>query len=486
MTQQTSVADEPTLSDIPEVADIPELAKLGDVVVPEPLKEEVTDHDLRHRDFPDEEFWRDIPSFKDVGYEQFMDHKFQLINTVTGVDKLKEIVGPLASQEFLDDMDAGLRAAPMNVRVSPYLISRIDWRNPYDDPLRIQFLPVASKRLPEHPQLTLDSLHEQDDSPTPGLVHRYPDKVLFLPLDVCPVYCRFCTRSYAIGGDTNQVEKVGYRYNPERWKKAFAYIASRPEIEDVVVSGGDAWNLAPMHLKEILSTLLAIPHIRRIRLATKGPAVMPMKVQSDRKWFRTLVKWVDHGRKLGKEVCLHTHFNSPNEISLITYDAMQELFRHGVKVRNQSVLIRNVNDTPETMRLLVKKLSYMNVQPYYVYQHDMVKGVEELRTSVGNTVELERHVRGATAGFNTPLFVNDVPGGGGKRDVHSYDYYDSTTGVSVYRSPNVDEQKAYLYYDPIDLLPPEGRARWADESEHEVIVEEALKGAGLSDLEPAR
>ncbi|MCA8918002.1 MAG: KamA family radical SAM protein [Planctomycetes bacterium] len=486
MDKQTSVIEEPTVGDLPEISDIPELAKLADVVVPEPIKEEVPHSELEHRDFDDREVWRRIPAFKDVDYEQFIDFKFQLINSVTSPEKLTEIVGELASQEFVNDMEAGLRAAPMNVRVSPYLISRIDWDNPYDDPIRIQFLPVASRRKPDHPQLTLDSLHEQDDSPTPGLVHRYPDKVLFLPLDVCPVYCRFCTRSYAIGGDTNQVEKVGYKYSPERWKKAFAYIASRPEIEDVVVSGGDAWNLAPMHLKEILSTLLAIPHIRRIRLATKGPAVMPMKIQTDRKWFRTLLKWVDHGRKLGKEVCLHTHFNSPNEISLITYDAMQELFRHGIKVRNQSVLIRGVNDTPEKMQLLVKRLSYMNVQPYYVYQHDMVKGVEELRTRVGKTVELERHVRGATAGFNTPIFVNDVPGGGGKRDVHSYDYYNETTGVSVYRSPNVDEEKAYLYYDPIDQLPEEGQQRWGDESEHQAIIDEALKGAGLSDLEPAR
>jgi lysine 2,3-aminomutase len=194
---------------------------------------------------------------------------------------------------------------------------------------------------------------------------------------------------------------------------------------------------------------------------------------------------VDHGRRQGKEVCLHTHFNSPNEISRITFDAMQELFRQGVKVRNQSVLIRGVNDSPEIMQLLVRRLGYMNVQPYYVYQHDMVKGVEELRTRVGDTIELERRVRGATAGFNTPVFVNDVPGGGGKRDVHSYDYYDETTGVSVYRSPNVDENKAYLYYDPIDLLPEEGQARWADESGHAAIIEEALNGAGLADLQPA-
>jgi lysine 2,3-aminomutase len=487
MPKTTGIADRPTVSDLDnEVSEITELEHLADVVVPEPLKDEVLEDSLEHREFDESEFWKKIPAFKDVSYEEFLGHRFQLIHSVTSVDKLREIVQDLASKEFLDDMQQGLLAAPMNVRVSPYLISRIDWENPYDDPIRIQFLPVASKREPDHPQLTLDSLHEQDDSPTPGLVHRYPDKALFLPLDVCPVYCRFCTRSYAIGGDTTQVEKVGYRYNPERWKAAFAYIASRPELEDIVVSGGDAWNLAPMHLEEILKTLLAIPHIRRIRLATKGPAVMPMKIQSDRKWFRTLVKWVDHGRKLGKEVCLHTHFNSPNEVSRITQDAMQELFRHGVKVRNQSVLIRGVNDKPEVMRHLVKKLSYMNVQPYYVYQHDMVKGVEEMRTSISQTVELERHVRGATAGFNTPVFVTDVPGGGGKRDAHSYDYYDDVHGVSVYRSPNVNDDKAYLYYDPISQLPEEGRKRWADESEHEAIVREAMKAAGLGDLSPAR
>ncbi len=486
MTKDTTVVDRSTVSDLPQVANLPELEHLADVPVPAPLKDDVAPESLRHREFEGGEFWRHVPAFADVPYEKFMDHKFQLIHTVNSVDKLREVAGDIISEDFIRDVEAGLRAAPMNVRVSPYLMSRIDWNNPYDDPIRIQFLPVASRRLPDHPQLTLDSLHEQDDSPTPGLVHRYPDKALFLPLDVCPVYCRFCTRSYAIGGDTNQVEKVGYRYNPERWKAAFAYIASRPEIEDIVVSGGDAWNLAPMHLKEILKTLLAIPHIRRIRLASKGPAVMPMKIQTDRKWFRTLVKWVDEGRKLDKEVCLHTHFNTANEITQITRDAMQELFRNGVKVRNQSVLIRGVNDTPEKMQQLVRKLSYMNVQPYYVYQHDLVKGVEEMRTRIGDTIELERHVRGATAGFNTPVFVTDVPGGGGKRDSHSFDYYDEVTGVSVYRSPNVDENKAYLYYDPIDLLPEEGRKRWADESQHEAIVEEALDKADLSGLTAAR
>ncbi|MBK5226614.1 MAG: KamA family radical SAM protein, partial [Thermoleophilia bacterium] len=156
------------------------------------------------------------------------------------------------------------------------------------------------------------------------------------------------------------------------------------------------------------------------------------------------------------------------------------LYRRAVRVRNQSVLIRGVNDTPESMTLLIKQLSYMNVKPYYVYQHDMVMGVEELRTRVADTLEIERKVRGATSGYNTPVFVNDVPGGGGKRDVYSFDHYDETTGVSVYRSPCVSGDKAYLYFDPIHLLPPQGQLRWADGSQHADIIQEAMAAARLN------
>ena len=356
--------------------------------------------------------------------------------------------------------------------------------SPYDDPVRRQFVPVASTRLPDHPMLTLDSLREQDDSPTPGLVHRYPDKALFLALDVCPVYCRFCTRSYAIGLDTEEVEKVAYKTQPDRWAKIFAYIASRPEIEDVVVSGGDVYHLSPGYLAQIGETLLDIPHIRRIRFASKGPAVMPMKILSDTDWTDTLVRIVDQGRLRSKEVALHTHFNTPNEITDISRRAMDLLFRRGVKVRNQAVLIRGVNDDVDAMTYLVRQLAYMNVQPYYVYQHDLVRGVEELRTRVQDTLEIERAVRGSTAGFNTPTFVVDAPGGGGKRDVHSFDHYDEVTGVSVYRSPAVADDKVYLYFDPIDTLPAAGRERWADETQHAAIVAEALEASGHGHLDP--
>lgn len=475
-----------TVGDLPQpISGRPKLEAIADVEIPEPLKDPVTRNDLRHRRFDDSEFWRAIPRFEDVSFEEFIDFKFQNRNSVTSAKQLDEFLEGLVETEFLEDVREGMAQAPMNMRLSPYVLSRVDWSNPYDDPIRIQFVPVASSRLPNHPRLQLDSLHEREDSPVPGIVHRYSDKALFLPLDVCPVYCRFCTRSYAIGGDTDSVEKFRYTPNRDRWNEVFAYIASRPEIEDIVVSGGDAFMLAPPHLKHIGETLLDIPHIRRIRLATKGPAVMPMKILTDHNWTDTLVDLVELGRKRHKEVCLHTHFNSTNEISEITRQAMNLLFERGVKVRNQSVMIAGVNDDPEEMVTLVRKLSYMNVQPYYVYQHDMVKGVEDLRTRVADTVEVERAVRGSTAGFNTPLFVNDVPGGGGKRDVHSYDHYDPTTGVSVYRSPSVNEEKVYLYFDPIHRLPEDGRKRWADPNEHHEIVDEALRAAGLQELEVA-
>jgi len=461
------------------------LNDIADVEIPEANKEPVNEELLTHKQFKTGAFWQDIPIFKNVSEEEFMDCKFQNKNSITNNKGLEEFLRGITNEKFIEDVQKGLSESPMNMRISPYVLSLIDWNNPYKDPIRTQFMPVASARVPDHPRLKLDSLHEQQDSPVSGLVHRYNDKALFLPLDVCPVYCRFCTRSYAIGSDTDTVEKINYKPERKRWKEAFAYLASRPEVEDVVISGGDAYMLPASQLKYIGEMLLAIPHIRRIRFATKGPAVMPMKILSDTEWTDTLVKIVEKGRKLHKEVCLHTHFNSVNEITDITRLAMNRLFERGVKVRNQSVLIRGVNDSAEEMIQLIRTLSYINVQPYYVYQHDMVSGVEELRTKVATTLEIERHVRGSTAGFNTPTFVTDAPGGGGKRDSHSYDHYNEETGISVYRSPSVDEEKVYLYFDPLHSLSQETQIRWKDESQQKYMIKDALKQAGLENLEVA-
>ncbi|MGA9943990.1 MAG: hypothetical protein WBP75_03045, partial [Candidatus Cybelea sp.] len=154
------------------------------------------------------EFWRHIPAYADVDEATFLDHLWQSRKSVKTAEELLETIREVCSPEFYRDAEAGFHQAPMAVRVSPYAISLIDWNDPIDDPIRRQFIPLASTALPDHPRLTLDSLHEQEDSPVPGLVHRYVDKALFLPLNVCPVYCRFCTRSYAIGPDTAYVDKI--------------------------------------------------------------------------------------------------------------------------------------------------------------------------------------------------------------------------------------------------------------------------------------
>jgi lysine 2,3-aminomutase len=248
-------------------------------------------------------------------------------------------------------------------------------------------------------------------------------------------------------------------------------------LEDIVISGGDAYNLRAQQVTEIGEALLAMPNIRRLRFATKGPAVMPQKILTDDAWVNALTGVVEKGRKLHKAVVLHTHFNHPKEITSITLAAMNKLFERGITVRNQSVLQRRVNDTPETMTLLVKRLGHLNVQPYYVYVHDLVKGVEDLRTTLDTALLIEKHVRGSTAGFHTPTFVVDAPGGGGKRNAHSYEYYDRETGISVYTAPSVKPGELFLYFDPLDQLSETIRRRWAEPAEREVMVQLAVARA---------
>jgi lysine 2,3-aminomutase len=440
------------------------------------LKAPVDEKSLTHKHVLRGEFWQKIPAYASVSEAEFLDHKWQAKHSITNVRKLIDTVGALASEEFREDATRGFDKAPMSVRVSPYLLSLIDWSDPYNDPLRRQFIPVSSRLLPDHPKLGLDSLHERADMPVDGLTHRYVDKALFLALDTCPVYCRFCTRSYAIGLDTEEVEKFHLKAHADRWQRSFEYVKSRPELEDIVISGGDSYQLRADQLQEIGDSLLAIPQVKRMRFATKGPAVMPQKILTDEAWTDALTRIVDKGRKLHKEVVLHTHFNHPNEITGITEDAMNKLFERGITVRNQSVLQRGVNDDKDVMKALVKRLGHVNVHPYYVYQHDLVQGVEDLRTTVQTALDIEKYVRGSTAGFNTPTFVVDAPGGGGKRDAHSYEYYDRASGISVYTAPSV-KKGFFLYFDPIDTLPVDYQKRWSDAKEAQAMVDAAINEA---------
>jgi lysine 2,3-aminomutase len=183
---------------------------------------------------------------------------------------------------------------------------------------------------------------------------------------------------------------------------------------------------------------------------------------------------VELGRRLRKDVVVHTHFNHANEITGWTEEAMGRLTERGIHVRCQTVLQHGVNDTVAEMTLLVRRLSYVNVHPYYVYVHDMVPGVEDLRSPLHVAQTLERHVRGTTAGFNTPSFVLDAPGGGGKRDVHTADYYDRETGISVFTAPSVKPGKKFLFFDPVATLGEQARWRWTQCCERRAMITEAL------------
>lgn len=427
-------------------------------------------------------FWTAIPGFSRATEAEFRDPRWQARNSVTSVEALSSVVADRLPAGFLADVEAGLRRAPMGLRLSPYVLSLIDWDDPWRDPLRRQFVPAGSEQLPDHPLARLDALQEQADSPVPGLVHRYPDKVLFLALQTCPVYCRFCTRSYAVGRDHGGVIKA--RVGPRRstWEPVFDHLRRNPQIEDVVVSGGDVWQLPAEGLREIGRALLDIEHIRRIRLATRGLAVMPMKIEGDPLWTDALCGIVQVGRQRGKEVAVHTHVAHPNEITALTQRATDHLFQRGATVRNQCVLLRGVNDDPETLRRLVRRLSWIHVRPFYVYHHDLVAGLEDMRTSLAATIHLEKQLRGATAGYATPLFVVDLPGGGGKRDAHSFEHYDRETGISVFSSPNVSPSALFCCLDPVDLLSPEGRERWMRPQEWSRMIDEALLAAGGAPL----
>ena len=426
------------------------------------------------RHFRKDEFWKNIPLWKNISHEMFIDHNWQEKNAITNHKKLLQTIQGLVNQEFLEDAKDGFLKAPMTTRVTPYLLSLMDWDNPVDCPIRRQFLTLGSHLQPDHPMLRFDSLAEQADSPVKGLTHRYEDKVLFLALDTCPVYCRYCTRAYAVGSNTATAEKVSIKASRERWADIFKYLQDHKEVEDVVISGGDSYRLKASQIKEIGDELLKIDHIRRFRFATKGLAIMPMKILSDSAWTDSICRIADRARAQHKEVCIHTHFNHTNEITGITKDAMGLLFSRGMKVRNQSVFQSGVNDTHESMIGLVKKLSYINVQPYYVYVHDLTAGTEDMRTSVQTAIDVEKHVRGTTSGFNTPTFVVDAPGGGGKRCVHSFEKYDRKFGISVYTAPSVKPGKKFLYFDPLHSLDEDARKAWADESRRQGLIDNAL------------
>ncbi|KAK5628162.1 hypothetical protein RRF57_003877 [Xylaria bambusicola] len=427
------------------------------------------------------EFWRELTPFRDVRHDDFFSWRWNINNLVEKQSALSEFLyamipskvprsvsigGMQTVDEFCTDVYDGIKNSAMSIRIVPYVLSRIDWADPANCPVFRQFIPLKSIMIQDHPEVKPDSLGERWDMPVDGVVHRYPDKALILQylsmenisekslaLSICPTYCIFCTRSYGVGAHT-YITKQTFKLGKKRLENMFAYIRSQPQLKDIVVSGGDAYYLPPHVLEWIGDTFINMDNIERFRFATKGLAVAPNRILDEADpWTAVLIRVSDKARKAGKHFALHTHFNHPNEISWITEKASLKLSQAGVTVRNQSVLLRGINDDIETMSSLIQKLAKMLIQPYYVYQCDMVPKVEHLRTPLQTILDLQTQPRGSIAGFYTPSFVVDLPEGGGKRLAGDYESYDRDTGVSTFRAPilkkNGKEGKLYRYYDPI-------------------------------------
>lgn len=278
------------------------------------------------------------------------------------------------------------------MRVPPYYLGLIKSAG---DPIWMQAVP--DERECQDQVCLYDPLEEENQSPVPNLVHRYPDRVLFLVCSECAMYCRFCTRKRKVGGADMQI-------TTETIRGGIDYISKHTEIRDVIVSGGDPLLLSDEKLDDLLGKLRAIPHVEIIRIGSRVPVVLPMRITSG--LIRVLRKY--------HPLYLNTHFNHPDEITPQSAKACERLANAGIPLGNQSVLLRAVNDDPLVMKQLMQKLLSIRVRPYYIYQADLVQGTDHFRTQVEEGLDMIRALRGHTTGMAVPAFVIDAPGGGGK------------------------------------------------------------------------
>ncbi|CEI73003.1 MULTISPECIES: lysine 2,3-aminomutase [Romboutsia] len=332
--------------------------------------------------------------FTDVSNELWNDWTWQVKNRITTVEELKKYI-PLTESE-----EEGVKECLKTLRMSitPYYLSLIDPTNA-NDPIRKQAIPVASELKVSDADLD-DPLHEDGDSPVPGLTHRYPDRALLLITDQCAMYCRHCTRR-RFAGQNDGAQPV------DRIDKAIEYIRNTPVIRDVLLSGGDALLMSDERLEYIISKLREIPHVEIIRIGSRTPVVMPQRITDN------LVNML----KKYHPVWLNTHFNHPNEITKESIEACKKMADAGIPLGNQSVLLRGVNDCMHVMKKLVNDLVKIRVRPYYIYQCDLSNGIEHFRTPVSKGIEIIEGLRGHTSGYCVPTFVVDAPGGGGKTPV---------------------------------------------------------------------
>lgn len=381
--------------------------------------------------------WREIPLFSGVTEEQWNDWRWQWQNRIETIDQLRQVV------ELSPEAVKGIEQALTKVRmaITPYYASLMD---PVDErcPIRLQAIP-RGEEAQVYPWESVDPLDEEADSPVQGLVHRYPDRVLFLVTEQCSMYCRHCTRRRVVGV-TDQVA------SPERIEAGLQYIRQHPEIRDVLISGGDPFTLSDARLEGIVRAVREIPHVEVIRIGTRVPVVMPQRVTQE--LADMLARY--------HPIYVNVHFNHPKEMTPEASRALAILADRGIPLGNQSVLLRGVNNCPEVMKQLVHLLVKNRVRPYYIYQCDLTWGIEHFRTTISEGLEIMEYLRGHTSGFAVPTYVVDAPGGGGKIPLGPQYILTMGAGTVVVRNyEGVISAYHEPRYDRSEVVEPDGRCK---------------------------
>jgi len=331
-------------------------------------------------------FWANVAD------HDWTDWRWQLKHRISSVEQLQRLMPTITPEEYAG---AKLANTKLAMAVTPYFFNLID---PTDEncPIRRQVIPRIEETHRASWEM-LDPCGEDSHSPVPGLVHRYPDRVLFLVTDRCAAYCRYCTRSRLVSNAT------GYDFHPD-FAKQIDYIRKTPTIRDVLLSGGDPLLFSDEKLEALLSALRSIPHVEFVRIGTRIPIFLPQRITPD--LCGMLKKY--------HPLFISVHSNHPRELTIEAREALGRLADAGIPLGNQSVLLKDVNDDATIMKAHVQKLLMCRVRPYYIYQCDLIAGSAHLRASVRKGLEIMEALRGHTTGYAVPQFVIDAPGGGGK------------------------------------------------------------------------
>ena len=356
--------------------------------------------------------WRNVPA------DDWNSWKWQLKNRITKLEQLEQYM-ELTAEERAGCLFAKDKLA---MAITPYFFNLIDPEDP-NCPVRRQVIP-RSGEMQTAPEEMLDPVGEENTKPVDGIVHRYPDRVLFLVTDRCAAYCRYCTRSRLVSNAQD------YNFHPE-FESGLEYIRNHSEIRDVLLSGGDPLLLSDRKIDYLLGELNKIPHVEFVRIGSRIPVFLPQRITPE---LCEIFK--KHG-----PIWMSIHVNHPNECTLALRDACEQLTYAGVPIGNQSVLLRAVNDNPEVMQSLIHRLLMMRVRPYYLYQCDLITGSAHLRADPRKGIEIIRSLRGHTTGYSIPQFVIDAPGGGGKIPINPDYVKEITNEAIVMRNFNGDEYR---------------------------------------------